>query len=70
MEVVWFYFRHPGSTVALPADDLAVSLSLSLSLWNLICKTEIIFGKEKRRDFIILVGLDDAKVNNVQQNHD
>ena len=46
------------------------SLSLSLSLWNLICKTEIIFGKEKRRDFIILVGLDDAKVNNVQQNHD
>ena len=47
------------------------SLSLSLSeVWNLICKTEIIFGKEKRRDFIILVGLDDAKVNNVQQNHD
>ena len=23
MEVVWFYFRHHGSTAALPADDLA-----------------------------------------------
>ena len=23
MEVVWFYFRHGGSTAALPADDLA-----------------------------------------------
>ena len=25
MEVVWFYFRHCGSTVALPADNLADS---------------------------------------------